>query len=187
MEFLTELWVPIVVSALVVWFASFAMWMLFPHHKSEWNGISDEKGFRGALIELGLGSGQYVFPYAPDPGKLKDPEYKEYYEKGGPHGHLVIWGGLPNMGANMIKTLVLLLLLGAFLAYIGHYALHKGERYLKVFQVIGTAAILAHTFSNLFHSIWFAKPARAMFTEFFDGVVYGLLTAGVFGWLWPEA
>jgi hypothetical protein len=34
-------------------------------------------------------------------------------------------------------------------------------------------------------SIWFGRPWRTFRLQVLDGVVYGLFTAGVFGWLWP--
>lgn len=42
MEFLGELWLPIVVSAVFVWIASFFMHMVFPHHKKEFAGLQNE-------------------------------------------------------------------------------------------------------------------------------------------------
>ncbi len=70
-------------------------------------------------------------------------------------------------------------------AYIGAVTLDPGTEYLKVFQVIGTAAILAYAAAHVPRSIWFQRPWANTFKEVFDGVLYGLLTAGVFGWLWP--
>jgi hypothetical protein len=34
-------------------------------------------------------------------------------------------------------------------------------------------------------SIWFGQPWSATVKDVLDGLIYGLLTAGVFGWLWP--
>ncbi len=36
------------------------------------------------------------------------------------------------------------------------------------------------------NSIWWAKNWGATIRSMIDGLVYGLLTAGTFGWLWPR-
>jgi hypothetical protein len=33
--------------------------------------------------------------------------------------------------------------------------------------------------------IWYNRSLRATVKATIDGLVYGLVTAGVFGWLWP--
>lgn len=35
------------------------------------------------------------------------------------------------------------------------------------------------------NSIWYSRKWSSTLKSMFDGLVYGLLTAGVFGWLWP--
>ena len=53
-------------------------------------------------------------------------------------------------------------------------------------RVAGTVACLAYSGSQLPNAIWWGKPLSVVFKEIVDGVVYGLLTAGAFGWLWPR-
>lgn len=54
-----------------------------------------------------------------------------------------------------------------------------------MFRVTGTAALLAHCGALFPRSIWFGFSWRMTWMETVDGLVYALLTAGVFGWLWP--
>ena len=35
-------------------------------------------------------------------------------------------------------------------------------------------------------AIWMGKPWSVAWKEVFDGLLYGLVTAGAFGWLWPR-
>jgi hypothetical protein len=35
-------------------------------------------------------------------------------------------------------------------------------------------------------AIWMGKPWSVALKEMFDGLLYGLVTAGTFGWLWPR-
>jgi len=42
MEFLTQLWLPIVVSGFAVFFLSALVWTVMPHHKKDWQGLPNE-------------------------------------------------------------------------------------------------------------------------------------------------
>jgi hypothetical protein len=58
--------------------------------------------------------------------------------------------------------------------------------YLVVFRVAGTAAFLAYGLSQLSNGIWKGQPWGMTVQEVVDGLIYGMLTAGAFGWLWPR-
>jgi len=47
---IVALWLPILVSAVVVFFVSAIIWMAMPWHKSDFSKTSDEEGARAALI-----------------------------------------------------------------------------------------------------------------------------------------
>ena len=184
MEFITALWLPILVSGVIVWIASFLIWMVSPMHKGEWRELSDEKGFMGALIEMGVKPGQYMFPCSNDGQKMKDPEFQERLKRG-PCGILTVFPGSVNMGKNMVLTLLLYWTISLFVAYLGYHAIRPEMVYLERFRIAGTAAILGYVFGGISSDIWFGKPGRAIATAIVDGVIYGLLTAGTFAWLWP--
>jgi hypothetical protein len=182
MDFLSELWLPIVVSGLIVWFASFLMHVVLPHHKGEWKGLPNEEAVMGAL--KGVPAGQYMFPYCADMSQMKDPAMQEKI-KAGPSGHMTVWAGPVNMGQNLGLSLLVYVLIGVFVGYVAWHAM-EGEaqiEYMRVFRIAGTAAFMAHGLGILTHMVWF--KLRGFWTYLFDNLVYGLLTAGVFGWLWP--
>jgi len=76
---------------------------------------------------------------------------------------------------------------GVFVAYMGDLTLGEDPEYLKVFQVTGCAAVMAYCLGFIPGAIWFGKTMRSTMMDLIDGVVFGLLTAGTFGWLWPSA
>lgn len=88
-------------------------------------------------------------------------------------------------GKNLGLTFVFYLVTAVFVGYLGTLALKPGAGFSKVFQVTGTAAILAHCFAFMPNNIWFGTPKRAILMDVLDGVVYGLITGAVFGALWP--
>lgn len=183
MEELLALWLPIVLSAVLVFVASFVMHMVLSHHKKDVAKLPDEDRFLDLLRSSGAKPGMYMLPYCGDWNELKDPEKKKRYDAG-PHGVLSVWSGPPAMGANLAMTFVFYLVVGVFVAYIAIAALDSDATYLQVFRVTGTVAIVAYCFGFVQQDIWYKRPLRNVVLDIMDGVVYGLLTAGVFGWLW---
>ena len=88
------------------------------------------------------------------------------------------------MGKNMALTFVFYLVISAIVAYVASRTLAPGSDYLAVFRVIGTVAWLAYGAAVIQDAIWFGRPWSSVIKSVFDALVYALLTAGVFGWLW---
>ncbi len=106
MEFLTQLWLPIVVSGVVVFFMSALVWTVMPHHKKDWQGLPNEDAVLAAMRTSPLAPGQYAMPFIFDPKLRDDPAMKERIAKG-PNGYFtVIPTGSPAMGPMMAKSLV---------------------------------------------------------------------------------
>ena len=75
---------------------------------------------------------------------------------------------------------------GIFSAYIAAHTVAPGSNYLAVFRVVGTVAFMAYGLGNLSNGIWKMQTWSMTIKEVVDGLLYGLLTAGTFGWLWPR-
>jgi hypothetical protein len=181
---LLSLWLPILISAVIVFVASFLAWMVLPHHKPDFKKLADEGGFLDMLRNEGIGIGQYVFPCIM-PAEMKDPEKKARWEAG-PHGVLRVYPQ-PNMGKNLGLVFLFYLVVGIFAGYIGTLACPVGTHYGTVFRVVGTAAIACHVLGAVPNAIFMGRTCRSVLMDVIDGAVYGVLTAGVFGWLWPTA
>ena len=105
----------------------------------------------------------------------------------GPAGIMYIFPrGKMNMGGMMTKQLVFFIIASTFLAYVLSHSLPAGTPYLQVFRIAGAIAFMMYALGAAPESIWFARPWRHFVTNGFDGLVYALLTAGTFGWLWPK-
>jgi hypothetical protein len=78
------------------------------------------------------------------------------------------------------------LIIGVFVAYLTGHTVASGVNYLAVFRVAGTAAFMSYGLACISNAIWKGQPWAVTFKEVFDGLVYALLTAGTFGWLWPR-
>ncbi|MCH8057392.1 MAG: hypothetical protein IIB78_05950 [Proteobacteria bacterium] len=182
---LLQLWLPILLSAVVVFIASALAWTVLPHHRADFKPVPDQKKFDQALASLGIKPGLYMFPYSADPKAMKEPAFVERW-KAGPTGTFNLWANCPSMGRNMALSFLFYLVTSIFVAYVCTLGLREGDSYLRVFQLAGTTAIMAYCFGSIPKDIWFNTPRRAVVTCIIDGIVFGLLTAGVFGWLWPS-
>ena len=73
-----------------------------------------------------------------------------------------------------------------FAAYIAGRAVGPGADYLTVFRFVGSTAFMGYSFALPQNSIWYKRNWGMTLKSMFDGLVYGLLTAGTFAWLWPR-
>jgi hypothetical protein len=185
MASLATLWLPILLSAVIVFVASSLMHMLLKYHQSDYHQLPDEDTVRATLRAANLSRGLYVFPFCTHKD-MKSPALMEKYKQG-PVGFLsIVPNGPPNMPKFLIQWFVFCLVVGVFVAYLAAHTLTPGTNYLAVFRVVGTAAFLAYGVGNLSNGIWKGQTWSATIKEVIDGLVYGLLTAGTFAWLWPR-
>ena len=183
---LPELWMPIGVATVLVFFASFMAWMVLPHHRSDWRRVNDEDGLMNELKRQKLGPGQYSFPHCANPGAMKDPAWQAKMKEG-PSGMLIVNPpGGPAMGKSLTLYFIYCLLVSIVTAYVAGRTLQAGAHYLGVFRVAGTVAFLAYSGAVPVGAIWFGRSWSSAIKEILDGLVFALLTAGAFGWLWPR-
>ena len=117
---------------------------------------------------------------------MKSPEIAEKY-KAGPVGTMTIFPpGVPAMPKFLGQWFAFCLIVGFCVAYLTGRTIAPGAHYLIVFRVAGTAAFLAYSVGNLANGIWKGQPWSNVLKEVIDGLIYSLLTAGTFGWLWPR-
>lgn len=182
---LASLWLPIVVSAAFVFVASSIIWMLTPLHKHDYKDPGEKEGrLLDFLRQEAFAPGLYYVPWA-NHKNMKEPAVQEKITRG-PWALLNVMPGMPNMGKNLGLWFVHNLIVATLVAYIASHSLIAGANYMKVFQIVGTAAILAHAGYALPMCIWHGTPWSQLPGRLIDGLIYGLLTAGVFGWLWPS-
>lgn len=180
---LVSLWLPVLLSAAIVFFAAFIAWTVLPYHRSDWAMIPDEASLLQTIRELGLPHGQYVFPRAMTPEGAKDPDARAKLREG-PVGFLVVREA-PNMGKNLLFYFLFSLGVSFMVGYVGYATIPAGMEYRHVFRVLGTVAFLAYAAAEIPAAIWFGRSWSSTWKSVIDGLVFGLLTGGVFGWLWP--
>lgn len=187
MTFLAELWLPILVSAVLVFIASSVIHMMLPIHKGDFGKLPNEDAVLEAMRGAGVRPGAYMFPCAENMKDMGSPDMLEKIQRG-PVGWMTVTGpdGF-NMNRSLGQWFAFCLLVGALTAYVGWTALGAGAASGRVFRVTLVAAVLGHAIGHFHDSIWKGSRWGITFKFIFDGVVYGLITAGTFAWLWPDA
>ena len=181
-----DLWLPVVVAAVLVFVVSSILHMALTYHRRDYKQLPNEAETLETLRRGGIPPGFYFFPYAAGGKEMKTPEVQERFRQG-PVGFLVARpAGPPAMGKHLALWFGYCLLVGIFVAYLAGRTLAPGTEYLEVFRVAGTAAFLAYGIGQIVNSIWMGIPWGNTLRAVIDGLVYALLTAGVFGWLWPD-
>lgn len=183
---LTSLWMPIVLSAVIVFVASAIIHMLLTYHRGDLRKVANEDAVMDALRPFNLQPGDYGVPCAGSPETMRSPEFVAKMTKGPVVLMTVLPAGPPGLGKNLVMWFIYSLVVGVFSAYVAGRALPLGASYLDVFRFVGTTAFMGYGLALAQLSIWYSRNWVTTLKSMFDGLIYGLLTAGTFGWLWPR-
>ena len=181
-----SLLVPILLAAVIVFIASSLIHMVLGYHRTDFRALPKEADVQGALRGFSIPPGDYLLPCPTGPGGMKAPEFVERRAKGPVVAMTVMPAGEVSMGRSLALWFVYTILVSLFAAYIAGRALPPGADYLAVFRFAGATAFAGYSLALLQNSIWYSRNWGMTLRSMFDGLIYALLTAGTFGWLWPR-
>jgi hypothetical protein len=181
----SALWLPIVLSAVIVFIASSILHMVLPYHKSDYQKLPDEDKVLPVLRAAGLKRGLYVFPFCTHK-EMKSPEMIEKYKQG-PVGFMTIFqNGPPAMPKFLGLWFAYCLLVSLIVADLAAHTVYPFETHRHIFRVVGVPAFLAYGLGNIVNSVWKGQTWSMTIKEVIDGLIYAALTAATFDWLWPR-
>lgn len=183
---LHTLWLPILVSSVIVFLASSVIHMAPLWHKSDFPKMPMEAQVLDALRPLAIPPGDYFIPRASGMEEMRSQQFKDKMARGPVALLTVMPSGPISMTRNLVQWFVFLLVVGVFVAYITGRSLPIGTPYLRVFKSVAVTTFVAYALALVELSIWYRRSWVLTLKSALDGVIYGLLTAGVFGWLWPH-
>ena len=183
---ITTLLAPIVLSAVIVFLASFIIHMLLPFHRKDLRKFPKENELMEVLRQYDATAGDYALPHAGSPAGMKNPEFIEKMNKGPLVLMTLSKGGSFSMGKSLVLWFLYSVLISFFAAYVTGRAVGAGTHYPVIFRFVGTTSFMAYSFGLLQNSIWYRRNWCTTLRSMFDGLIYALLTAGTFGWLWPR-
>ena len=181
------LWLPLLVSAVVVYLLSSVMHMVLRHHRTDFSKLPSEatalEGFRKANVP----PGDYFFPCPDNYADLNTPEMQEKFKQG-PVGYATVLPSGPwTMGTSLAQWAVYCVAISAFVAYLASRTLTPGTEFMQVFRVAGTLAFLGYSGAQPVQSIWSKRRWSTTWKHVADGLVYALATGLVFAFFWPES
>ncbi|TMG91455.1 MAG: hypothetical protein E6H76_03085 [Betaproteobacteria bacterium] len=183
---LSALWLPILLSAVIVFVVSSIIHVATPWHKGDYLQMPNEDKVMDALRPFALPPGDYMVPRPSSAQEIRSPDFVEKMNK----GPVLVLTVMPNGSVAMTKSLVLWFLysavVGLFAAYVASRALPVDAPYPRVFQLVGVTAFVGYSVALWQMSIWYRRAWGTTIRATVDGVIYALLTACIFGWLWPR-
>jgi hypothetical protein len=185
MTALHALWLPLLLSSVIVFIASSIIHMLSPWHKSDYPMLPNQDAIMDALRPLGIPLGDYMIPRPKDRAEMQTPEFKEKLKKG-PFLVMTVMDSNVNMGQRMGSWFVYIVVVGIFGGYVAARALPPTANYLQVFRFVGATAFVGYSLGLWQMSIWYSRSWSTTIKSTVDGLIYACLTAGTFGWLWPR-
>lgn len=181
----TSLVLPIVLSAVFVFVASSVIHMVLKYHNTDFQKLPAEDAALEALRSMKAAPGDYAAPYCGSMEAMKSPEVAAKLANGPIMTLTVSAGGSMNIGASLIQWFVYSVVISVFAAYVTGRVLDADAHYLTVFRVAGTTAFMGYAMALPQHSIWYKRNWGTTIKSMVDGLIYAMLTAGTFGWLWP--
>jgi hypothetical protein len=160
--------------------------MVFGYHAGDYKAVPRQDDVMGALRPFSIPPGDYCLPR---PSSMKDmgsAEHKARVEKGPNLIFTVLPPDASFMGATMAKWFLYCVVAAFVTAYVTGVAYGPGATYPQIFRLAGTVGFASFAMALPQFSIWYRRSWKTTLLSMFDGLVYGCLIGGTFGWLWPR-
>lgn len=184
---LASLALPIVISAIAVFFVSFLIHMVFKYHNNDFPALPEQDAVMDALRKFNIAPGDYMVPRCKTMKEMKEPAFIEKMKKGPVIVMTVMPSGEMKMGKSLVQWFIYCVIVSLIAGYIAAAALPAGSEYLAVFRFAGCTAFLCYAMAQCQDSIWYQRKWSTTMKNMFDGLLFGLVTGGVFGSMWPHA
>ncbi len=182
---LAALWLQILLSAVLVFVVSSLIHTVTPWHKSDYPKLPNEDKVMDLLRPLAIPPGDYMMPRPSSTAEMRSPQFAEKFKRGPVMMWTVMPGGSMAMGKQLTLWFLYAVVVGVFAAYIAGRALPPGASHRAVFHFVGVTAFAGYALALWQMSIWYRRAWLTTIKSSVDGLIYALLTAGTFVWLWP--
>jgi hypothetical protein len=186
MNALPQLWPPILAAAVLVYIASTLIHMVFKWHNSDYRKLANEEEVQAALRKGAPAPGQYVFPHCADMKAMRDEAVVKKFVDG-PVGHVtVLKSGPPKMGGTLALWFLynLVVAIAAAAIALQVYGLPGNARYAG--HLVGLITFLTYAGGSVQSGIWMGRPWGSVLKDLLDALIYGIVSALAFWWLWPS-
>jgi hypothetical protein len=186
MTSMSALWLPILLSSILVFFVSSIIHMASPWHKTDYPKLANEDQVMDALRPLAIAPGDYMMPRPSSMADMKTAEFKARMERGPRVLMTVMPPGTMAMTRELVMWFVYLIVVGIFAAYIAAHALQPGASSRAVVRFVGTVSFVAYAAALWQLSIWYRRSWGITIKASVDSLIYALITALTFAYFWPK-
>ena len=183
---LAALWLPVLLSAVAVFVVSSLIHMVSPWHKGDYPAVPQQEAVMDALRPYAIPPGDYLMPRPAKRTDMRSPEFTELVKKGPNMILTVIRNGPRPMGGIFVQWFLYSVIVGVCAAYLAGAALPAGALPRTILKFVGLTAFLGYGLGLAQFSIWYHRQWSTTMKGLFDAVIYGVVTAGIFIWLWPK-
>jgi len=186
MHTLLALWLPILLSAVVVFVISSLVHMVLKWHSSDYRTLGNEEAIRAAIRSGNNGPGRYVLPHCKEMKDMGSEEMKGKYREG-PVGNLTLLpNGMPNLGIYLGLWFLWSLVIAIVAAYLASRLIPWDHSHARgAAKLVGAVTFIAHGFGTVTESIWTGRPWSQSVRYLIDAALYAVGSALIFCWLWP--
>lgn len=186
MNALLSLWLPILLSAVVVFVISSLIHMVIKWHAPDYRGFSNEDAVRDAIRAGNPSPGRYVLPYCSDMKAMGGEAMMRKYREG-PVGQITLApAGPPNIGRSLRLWFLWSLLVAVVAAGVATQIFGSDPAHARAAaKLVGAISFVAYGFGTITESIWMARPWSSSVKYLLDAALYAVGSAAVFYWLWP--
>jgi hypothetical protein len=183
---IVQQWLPIVLSAVLVFVASSVIHMVIKWHNSDYRPLPNEDQVRSAIRAGNPPPAQYVIPYCMGMKEMAAPEMQQKFVEG-PIAFITLKpNGPPRMGGALGMWFAFILGVGVICAYVAGKTLVGETSFFQVCRLVGALSFLAYSAGSVQYAIWMGKPWPSVAKDIVDGVIYATLTALTFAWFWTR-
>ena len=185
MHDLPALWLPILATAVGVFFASSLIHMVFKWHKREYGKLPNEEAVAAGL--RAVAAGQYMLPHCADMKDIGTPEMQKKFADG-PVALLVLRKpGPPAIGASLAQWFLLNLVIASLAGLLAAQTVGLGGNARAAGHLVGMVTFLAYGTGSASNAVWMGRPWGAVALDLVDSLIYGTVSALIVMALWPHA
>ena len=182
-----QLLLPAALGAVLAWIASASLHVALKFHNADYKALANEDEIAAAIRAANPEKGVHSVPFVPDMKDMANPDMQKKFETG-PVSFITIFdNGMPNMPKLLVQQILYFLIGALLVGYCASLALEPGAEYLDVFRFVSAVGFLAFGWAVVPFSIWYGHTWATCARYLVDALIYGLLIAGAYAWLWPAA
>lgn len=182
---LSTLLLPILLSAVAVFVVSSIIHMMSPWHKSDYPALPNEDALSDAVRPLALPPGDYMIPRPAAVADLKTEAFKAKMDRGPNLILTVIPNGRRSMAKPLVGWFVYILVVTLLAAQVAAWVLPVGAR-SGIHRYVGIVSLIGYSLALFQFAIWYHRKWSTTIKSALDGLIYAVVTALIFGWLWPR-